>query len=253
MHEIAIKQDTTQVGMPSPQELMVYQTWAKTAFDSNMYRGIGKESGIMMVMLAAREYGIGPVQALNGGINIIEGKVELSARLMGAMIRRAGHTMQILESTDEKCRILGKRADTGEEYIAEFTIEQAQRAGLVKEKGAWKRTPDDMLFARAQSKLARRLFSDVIGIGYVQGEISQQSEDLEPSCESCDYHQIDLSEEQVIEELYQLVNEEDKGLLVEYITIVAKHYNKTLTETAKQFLENKDKTFISFNKWKEKR
>jgi hypothetical protein len=39
-----------------------------------MYRSVGKESAIMMIMLAAREYGIGPAQALNGGLHLIEGR-----------------------------------------------------------------------------------------------------------------------------------------------------------------------------------
>ena len=91
-------------GMPSTQELMVYQTWAKNAVDSQMYRGVGKESAIMMIMLAAREYGIGPAQALNGGLQIIEGKVELSARIMCALIRKAGHELKI-EDGEGFCKV----------------------------------------------------------------------------------------------------------------------------------------------------
>lgn len=100
-----------------------------------MYRNVGKESAIMMIMLAAREYGIGPAQALNGGLHIIEGKVELSARMMSALIRKAKHILKIIESTDQKCVITGKRSDTGEEHTVEYTIDMAQKAGLVKDKG----------------------------------------------------------------------------------------------------------------------
>ena len=162
----------TQIqGIPSAQELMVYQTWAKNAADSQMYRGIGKESAIMMIMLAAREYGIGPAQALNGGLHIIEGKVELSARLMSALIRRAKHRLKIVESNEKVCTIEGTRSDTGESHTVTFTIEMAQKAGLIKDKGGWRKTPEDMLYARCVSRLARQLFSDVVGIGYVEGEI----------------------------------------------------------------------------------
>lgn len=70
-----------------------------------MYRSVGKESSIMMIMLAAREYGIGPAQALNGGLHIIEGKVELSARIMSALIRKSRHALKIVESTEKKCTI----------------------------------------------------------------------------------------------------------------------------------------------------
>jgi hypothetical protein len=130
--------------MPSEQELMVYQTWAKTAVDSNMYRGIGKESGIMMIMLTAREFGIGPAQAINGGINIIEGRVELSARMMNALIRKSKHSIKILKSTETECVLLGTRKDNNDSLECSFTIEEAKNAGLIKEKGAWKKTPKDI-------------------------------------------------------------------------------------------------------------
>jgi hypothetical protein len=100
-----------------------------------MYRNVGKEAGIMMIMLAAREYGIGPAQALNGGLHIIEGKVELSARVMSALIRRAKHQLKIVESTSTRCTIAGKRSDTGETHTVTYTIEDAQLAGLIKDKG----------------------------------------------------------------------------------------------------------------------
>jgi len=179
MNEVAVLEKESGVlvegsiqGLPSAQELMVYETWAKTAAESKMYKGVGAEAGIMMIMLAAREYGIGPAQALNGGLHIIEGKVELSARMMSALIRRAKHSVRILECSDKICSLHGKRRDTGDEFTASFSIEEAQQAGLIKDKGAWKKTPKDMLFARAMTRLARQLFADVIGIGYVEGEIS---------------------------------------------------------------------------------
>src|SRR5262249_51190592 len=126
-------------------ELMAYQAYAKTAVESQMYRGIGKESGVMMIILAAREYGIPPCQALNNGIRIIEGNVELSARIMSALIRRGKHKLKIIENTETKCVIWGQRRDTMEEHTVEYTIEMAQKAGLIREKGAWKKTPEDML------------------------------------------------------------------------------------------------------------
>jgi hypothetical protein len=164
---------------PAEHEMAIFCTWAKYAVDSQMYRSVGKEAAVMMIMLAAREYGIGPAQALNGGLHIIEGKVELSARMMGALIRRAGHTLQPKECTNEVCTIFGRRRDTGEELTNTYTIEDAAAAGLIKEKGGWKKNPKDMLFARCLSQLARQLFQDVIGIGYIEGEISGTAPEIE--------------------------------------------------------------------------
>ena len=241
------------IGMPSQQELMVYQTWAKNAAESQMYRNVGKESGIMMIMLAAREYGIGPAQALNGGLHIIEGKVELSARVMSALIRRAKHTLKILESTDEICRIMGTRSDTGETHTVCFTIAMAQKAGLIKEKGGWKRTPEDMLYARCISRLARQLFSDVIGIGYIEGEIS----DCRASYEVLEHVPEIIHEEHdhelLVEQLYDHFDKEDRDILGDFIKEVSEHYKWTYQDTIKKLLNDMKETSDKFQKWKWKR
>lgn len=232
--------------MPTTQELLVYQTWAKSAFDSQMYRTIGKESAIMMIMLAAREYGIGPAQALNGGLHIIEGKVELSARMMSALIRRAKHSLQIIESNDSVCTIKGKRADTGEEHIVTYTIEEAREAGLIKEKSAWKKTPIDMLYARAISRLARQLFSDVVGIGYVEGEISQpeaSKEELEPSYEYGSHP---------IEQYLESFEKENHCLAITFLDEIAEHYSWPKERAIQECLKNPEETKTRFEKWKER-
>lgn len=157
--------------VPEEHELQVYQVMAQQAASSKLYRGIGDESGLLTIMLSAREMGIPPMGAINGGLNLIQGKVEISARMMTALIRKAGHSILVTESTDEICTVKGKRADNGDEMVCSFSIEEAKRAGLVKSGGGWSKHPSDMLFARAISRLSRRLFSDIIGIGYVEGEI----------------------------------------------------------------------------------
>lgn len=237
-------------GMPSTQELMVYQTWAKNAVDSQMYRGIGKESAVMMIMLAAREYGIGPAQALNGGLQIIEGKVELSARIMCALIRKAGHELKI-EDGEGFCKVWGRRRDTKEEHEVKYTMEMAQRAGLIKEKGAWRKTPEDMLYNRAISRLARRLFSDVIGIGYVEGEIvdcGASNEELEVSSESGD-----KNEDEMLRSLLDHFAPEDRSLVIQFFEEVNAHYKEPRSQTLGKMLVDLKVTSDRFYKWKNKR
>lgn len=249
----AVNTATQIVGMPSAQELMVYQTWAKNAVDSQMYRGVGKESAVMMIMLAAREYGIGPAQALNGGLHIIEGKVELSARVMSALIRRAKHTLQILESTDQICKIKGTRVDTGEAHTVTFSIDMAQKAGLIKEKGGWKRTPEDMLYARCISRLARQLFSDVIGIGYIEGEISDSrasNAEIGPSSE-----EPMLQDESCydVNDIYKLFDEADRFLVSDFIKEISEHYKWSLPQAVEALLKDIKVTSEKFHNWKNKK
>lgn len=170
------KEDLNLSLVPTNGELAVYQTMAQTATKSNLFGKIGGESGILSIMLMARELGVSPMSAIMGGMSVIQGKVEVSPRLMNTMIRKAGHKLEILQSDAKVCRIKGIRSDTKEEYVSEFTMAEAVSAGLVRSGGGWDKFPSDMLFARCISRLGRRLFPDVINNSYVEGEIG--TEDL---------------------------------------------------------------------------
>lgn len=160
--------------MPSAQEFQMLQVIAKNAQDSGLYSGVGQQAKIFMVLLAARELGVSPMLALNGGIWNIQGKIEISARLMNGLIRRAGHSINIIRSDDEACILQGKRSD-GDSCEISFTKEDAIKAGLWG-LNTWKKYPSDMLYNRCMSRLARRLFSDVIGTAYCEGEIKEAKE-----------------------------------------------------------------------------
>jgi len=127
--------------------------------------------GIWAVMNMASSLGINYTEAFNGGLYYVKGKVEMSARLMNMLIRFKGHSISKDPRSDEKiCILHGKRSDNGDTWSCKFTIEEAQRAGLLI-NNVWKAYPEDMLFARALSRLARQLFPDIIGGCYVEGEI----------------------------------------------------------------------------------
>jgi hypothetical protein len=156
------------------QEFQMFQVIAKNAQDSGLYAGVGQQAKIFMILLAARELGIPPMLALNGGIWNIQGKIEISARLMSSLIRRAGHKLEI-KSTDKFCTIRGIRKDTGEDHEETFTWAMAEKAGLTQ-GNVWKKYPEDMLYNRCISRIGRRLFADVIGTAYVEGELSGTNE-----------------------------------------------------------------------------
>jgi hypothetical protein len=246
-----------KLGPPTNHEMMVFQTMAKSAVDSKMYRGIGDQAGVMMLMLSARELGIPPCQALNGGLHIINGKVEISANMMNALIRKQGHKIKIKEISDESCTLMGIRADTGEVQYASFSVIEAQRAGLMKPGGGWEKYPRDMCFSRAISRLARQLFSDVIGIGYVDGEIKPQEainaipEDIELET-PVDSQKEEETLQVLFQNLFHMFPKEDHLLLNEYMHVVMNHFGWSKKECFKKFLEDKD-LISKFNTWKSKR
>lgn len=234
---------------PNQHEMAVFQTMADIAVNSKMYKGIGEKAGVMMIMLAAREMGIPPMAALNGGLNIINGKVEISARMMNALIRKAGHQIIVKQSTEDKCELVGKRYDNGDTIEASFTLSEAQKAGLVKPGGGWTKWPKDMCFARALSRLSRQLFSDVIGIGYVEGEISQQ--DAKPA----EIEVVEPIVEEVImthEEFLSYFDSQDQEKAREYLIVVMKHFSWTEDYAMKELLKDKEKLHEKFTAWKNK-
>lgn len=124
---------------------------------------------IMNIMLTARDLGISPFKALNGGFYIVNGKISMSTALMADRIRKEGHSIQIPEWTNKKCVIVGMRKDNGDSVQFEYTIEDALCAGLTSSP-VWKRFPKQMLYNRAMSTLARTLFPDVVGNAYSEDE-----------------------------------------------------------------------------------
>lgn len=233
------------MGPPTQHELAVYNTMAVNAESSEMYKHLGDKNAIMMVMLIARELGVPPMTAINRGIVPIQGNLEISARLLTALIRRAGHRLNIVESTDQICVIEGVRKDTGEKLKTSYSVEDAKKAGLVRSGGGWVRNPRDMCFARAASRLARQLFSDVIGMGYVEGEIRERVSPVEKITEP------EKEEGEVVSEFLKKLDK-DQDMWMKYIQIVSEKYGWSKRSTIEKFEENIEETQKKFESWKAK-
>ena len=141
----------------------------KLLLQTPYYKTIG-EAGVFAIIQTAKSLGINPIQALQGGLYYFKGKIEMSARMMGALIRSRGHSFTISKIDNTTCTINGKRADTHDAMAASFSIDEAKKARIYV--NSWITYPQDMLYARALSRLARRLFPDVVGNCYIEGEIN---------------------------------------------------------------------------------
>lgn len=137
------------------------------------YKRMGPE-GVMAIVEKAKSMGVSILDALNGGMFYVQGKVEMTSSMMNQQIRMHKHSItKDKRSDDTICILHGKRSDTGDTWVESFSIADAQRAGIYKNQ--WLKYPKDMLFARALSRLARQLFPDVIKGCYVQGEIQSET------------------------------------------------------------------------------
>lgn len=130
----------------------------------------GNLPAILACVVTGREIGIGDMASLRH-ISIIDGKPTYSAELMVALVHRAGHSLTggpNAEGTQATAK--GRRKDNGDEQDFTFTLEDAQKAGLLNKRN-WQQYPKSMLWARAVSQLCRQLFPDVsAGNGFYTAE-----------------------------------------------------------------------------------
>lgn len=134
-------------------------------------------------LLYAIEYGamlgLPPIAAIVG-IHVIDGKPTMSAGLMAAKVRQAGHRIRI-QSTGEgdqaKARCTITRSDDPDfEYSATWTMERAKTAGLLG-KTNWRQHPIQMLKNRATSECCRDACQEVLlGIHYIPDELGGEDD-----------------------------------------------------------------------------
>ncbi len=123
-----------------------------------------KPESVLACLLYGHDLGLSPMVALRE-IAMIDGKPALSAALVTARVRQAGHQMewkQLIADDGEFIGVTayGQRLDGSKgEYT--FTLKMAQRAGLMRANGPYFKYPESMCWARAATQLARMLFSDV--------------------------------------------------------------------------------------------
>lgn len=159
---------TKATTMGLEEQISYAQAMAGASLLPEAYRK--QPANVLIAMQAAESLGITPFQAIQG-IDIIKGKMALSAELMRALILRDGHMLRVEVLTEKGCRLLVARRERPEDVQQfDFTIEDAKRAGLTG--GNWAAHPKAMLLARATSMAARAVFPDVIGgLGYAGEEI----------------------------------------------------------------------------------
>jgi hypothetical protein len=104
-------------------------------------------------VLAGQELGFGPIASMTG-IYIVKGRVTLSANLMAATIKRhPRYDYRVIELTDEQAAV--RFLQDGEEAgTSQFTMQDAERAGLLDGEN-WRKYPRNMLLWRALSNGAK--------------------------------------------------------------------------------------------------
>jgi len=148
-------------------------TLARTLVASRLLpRAIATPEAAFAVIMTGRELGLTAMQSLRS-IHIIEGKPTLSADLMIALVRRSPvcEYLVLVESTSKVATYEAKRKDSPKPTRMSFTIDDAERAGLLG-KDNWRKFAPAMLRARCGSAICRAEFSDVMLGVYDPDEIA---------------------------------------------------------------------------------
>lgn len=168
----AAKTTTTQALAPAPTPGFSYITaglqeradyiarLAPSTILPTAYRGNAANAFVAAETGAA--LGLEPLQAL-ASIAVINGRATLSSDLMAAVIRRAGHTLRIVENSPESVTATLIRADDKSfKFEVTWDKDKATKAGLWGQRGPWSQYPTQMLRARAITEVARQGASEAL-------------------------------------------------------------------------------------------
>lgn len=142
---------------------------------------VKSKAAALAMMLKGMSLGLNPITSLSA-FHIIEGRVEMKADMIVALIRTSGLCKEwtIVETTAAKCTIRAQRVDDAEPTTHTYTIEDAKTAGLAG-KGTFLKYPRAMVRARCISELGRMLFPEVTMGVYVEGETTGDDAVMGPS------------------------------------------------------------------------
>lgn len=179
--EVAVAQPAPsklmQWAMDAQQANLIAQSLAKTSFVPRSMQG--KPAEVTAAILAGQELGLEPMASLRS-LNIIEGTPALTAVAMRGLVQSKGHDVWLVESTETRAIVEGRRSGSEETQRSTWTTERAKKLGLLGKQN-WQKQPQAMLVARATSELCRLIAADVlVGVPYSAEELN---DDFAPSIE----------------------------------------------------------------------
>lgn len=173
-------------------EAMAHRLANASTMPKHIRESRDKEADVMVILLAAHDLGLNATTAFQK-VNVIEGRPALSSELMRTLIIRDGHSLTCEVERDDDGRAvavtwIGRRKDNPDSVIeGRFSITDAVDAHLcsidadtgrprARSGGGkalpWETYTEDLLSARATSRLARKGFPDCLaGCSYTPEEL----------------------------------------------------------------------------------
>ena len=114
----------------------------------------GKPADIIWAMDIGDALGVPYTQVMQSMV-VARGKMTMSADLMGAIVRRAGHKLRIHEDGNSVTASIVRADDPDYEFAVTWDEKKAREAGLWGNRGPWTQYPRQMLRARAITEVCR--------------------------------------------------------------------------------------------------
>lgn len=153
----------------------------------------GKPADIVWAMDIGDALGVPYTQVMQSMV-VARGKMTMSADLMGAVVRRAGHKLRLREDGDSVTATLIRADDPDYEFTVTWDKGKAQAAGLWGSRGPWQQYPRQMLRARAITEVCRQGASDALaGTVYTPEELEPAPAQNTPQKSTQDHTQRDMT------------------------------------------------------------
>ena len=111
---------------------------------------------------------------------VMHGRMTMSADIMAAVVRRAGHKLRVREHGMSVTAALIRQDDPDCEFTATWDESKARRAGLWGQRGPWTQYPAQMLRSRAITEVCRQGASDALtGAIYSPDELEPAESNLD--------------------------------------------------------------------------
>lgn len=183
-HSVALPTVADRNRLPADEALSIGQMAVQS-----LVMGTNNPYEAAMKVMRGHELGLPPVASMEN-LFVINGKTGMGAALIGTLIKKSPkYNYKVTEHDDTHCAI--EFTEEGEPIgTSSFSMQDAEKAGLVKPRSPWTTYPRNMLLARALSNGARWYCPDVFqGSIYTDEELRsvQVSPTTQPAQQATSY------------------------------------------------------------------
>lgn len=150
----------------------------------------GKPGNVFVVMMYGAALNL-PIAVAMNTISVVNGRPKLEAKLVLSLVRKAGHRVEWIESTDDRATLRITRGDSGDSFEGTFTVADAviaelctigpdgkprARSSQKQEKLPWEKYARRMLRWRVVDEVTDVICPEVkMGFGVEGDEVSEEA------------------------------------------------------------------------------